>query len=121
MYNPLLVLAGAVLLVILFVSFVLHTIQICGFKEAFQIFGWALSAAALLFLAIGLLDYGFTGNLDIFKKMTHVQQIVAFEHEIQNVVDRFTHEFQLPVSSAIGVLMLQVRKIEDAILEENEE
>jgi len=36
--------------------------------------------------------------------MSHTEQITAFSRDLQAVVDRYAAEFQLPVSTAIGVL-----------------
>jgi len=50
--------------------------------------------------------------------MTDREQIAAFESELHGLVQRFIDEFDLPTASAIGVLMLQIRKIEDAALDD---
>lgn len=43
-------------------------------------------------------------------------QITAFDHEIAKVIQRFSQEFDLPAVSAIGVLQLRIRHIEDQAL-----
>lgn len=52
--------------------------------------------------------------------MTDREQIAAFETELHNLVQRFIEEFDLPTASALGVLMLQIRKIENAAFDDSE-
>ena len=36
--------------------------------------------------------------------MSHTDQITAFSRDIQSVVDRYAAEFNLPISTALGIL-----------------
>lgn len=44
----------------------------------------------------------------------HIDQIVQFDEEIAAVVKRFTLEYDLPIVSAVGVLMLRIRIMQDS-------
>lgn len=48
--------------------------------------------------------------------MTIPEQMVAFATEIENVVDRYQAEFDLPAMAAVGVLeLMKARLIRDAM------
>lgn len=53
--------------------------------------------------------------------MNHIEQITHFHSEINKVVKRFTSEYELPAVSAVGVLLLEARLIQDNVIKEHEE
>lgn len=54
--------------------------------------------------------------------MTIPEQMVAFATEIENVVDRYRAEFDLPAMAAVGVLeLMKARLIRDAMSEDDGE
>lgn len=53
--------------------------------------------------------------------MNHIEQITHFHSEISKVVKRFTSEYELPAVSAVGVLLLEARLIQDNVIKESED
>lgn len=43
--------------------------------------------------------------------MTEREQLVAFENDLNNLINRYEHEFQLSAAGAVGVLMMKVHGI----------
>lgn len=53
--------------------------------------------------------------------MSGREQIEAFAGELDKLVERFEHEFNLPNVSAVGVLMLKVHSLLAFQIEQGEE
>ena len=52
--------------------------------------------------------------------MDKKEQIEAFADEIERVVGRFGDEFDLSSAAACGVLLMQIRNIQDAAMRRND-
>lgn len=50
--------------------------------------------------------------------MTHRDQIDAFANELDNLIERFEKEFELPNVSAVGVMQLKIHAMLDMQLED---
>lgn len=48
--------------------------------------------------------------------MDNQKQIAAFANELDNLCDRYAHEFDLSSAAACGVLMMKIRLIQDSTL-----
>lgn len=53
--------------------------------------------------------------------MDEKQQASAFARDLGNLVDRYASEFDLSAASAVGVLSLQIRLIQDSQLKDVDE
>lgn len=53
--------------------------------------------------------------------MSHKEQIEAFAGELDNLVERYELEFNLPNVSAVGVMMLKMHAMLNRQMEDNEE
>lgn len=53
--------------------------------------------------------------------MTDRDQIEAFAQELDNLIERFENEFELPNVAAVGVMQLKIHAMLSQQLEDNDE
>jgi len=55
------------------------------------------------------------------KRMSQRDQQVAFTHDLEAVIDRYRSEFELTLSSAVGVLEVVKHKLIAEIMEDDDD
>jgi hypothetical protein len=53
--------------------------------------------------------------------MNDGEQLSAFAEDLANLVDRYAHEFDIKACAIVGILMMQIRFIQDRQLEDTDE